>query len=122
MNTYKTQKAYDAYPHYCDEDGEPVFDRNKQLREAYLKGWEDCEKESDKRRKEKNEVSLNGWAVRLKNDELEVRTLKPAYHIWEDDVVTIDDGDNIKIDKKLFKDAKWLGEPVNVEIIIRRKR
>ena len=118
----KLQKAYNAYPEYCDEEGEPVFDRNKYLREAYLKGWDECYKEINAIRKERNETSLNGWVVRLLNGELEIRSEKPVYHKWEDGQVTIDDADNLKIDKKLFKDAKWLGEPLNVDIIIRRKR
>lgn len=67
-----------------------------------------------------NVPKIKGWVARYANGDLEVGREKPRYYEDEGKTYITDPSPTIPLDKSWFPELRWLDEPIEVELILRK--
>lgn len=88
--------------------------------DAYLQGAQDFLGKQESKQETKQETVISGWVARDWNCHLNLFTHKPM----RDSVIRWWDGEyaDINLPSSLFPDLTWDDDPIEVELIIKRKK
>lgn len=88
--------------------------------DAYLQGAQDFLGKQESKQESKQETVISGWVARDWNCHLNLFTHRPM----RDSVIRWWDGEyaDINLPSSLFPDLTWSDDPIEVELIIKRKK